>query len=261
LKIAGIAGTGSLTVVLMAFLFMAGPNFIYSRFIHDAPGGAKEGDVYLADDPGMEAAIAAFTHKTIINPITIQDDPYAVRSHSTSHPVPAKEGAVCALKYLDARKETYLIRTFSSVSEARRNGYIVTHYGSCGTCSTLQDLSVYLRYRDLTTIARRCSFLITGRSITRCLEHYGFTGPCALTWYYNIRNTGRYCLRPCLRSWLKREPSNLTDGSINPCLRCDEEMSGPVFKQVAGRTRRNSGIISSIGRKEYEIRRVVHNYY
>lgn len=38
------------------------------------------------------------------------------------------------------------------------------------------------------------------------------------------------------------------DGSLNSCLQCDEDESGPVFKYYSGRTRRNSGIESEIPR-------------
>ena len=39
-----------------------------------------------------------------------------------------------------------------------------------------------------------------------------------------------------------------------------EDRSGPVFKAVAGRTRRNSGIQSSIPRPSEQVAHVVHDY-
>jgi len=51
-----------------------------------------------------------------------------------------------------------------------------------------------------------------------------------------------------------------TDGKLNECLQCDEDRSGPVFKAVAGRTRRNSGIQSSIRRPADEVSPVAHDY-
>ena len=36
--------------------------------------------------------------------------------------------------------------------------------------------------------------------------------------------------------------------ALNDCLQCDEDEAGPVFKAVAGRTRRRSGLESAIAR-------------
>ena len=49
-------------------------------------------------------------------------------------------------------------------------------------------------------------------------------------------------------------------GRLNDCLQCDEDRSGPVFKATAGRTRRNSGIRSSIERPAEQVAPVVHDY-
>ena len=139
---------------------------------------------------------------------------------------------------------------------------MVTHKGHCGTCSTLQDLATYLYDRDLTTPVRRCSAMVWFRPWSRnCLEELGFSPPCAETWYYNAKNTAHECLWPCIYSWIRKEPFNKPDGSLNDCLACDEERSGPVFHYVAGRTRRNSGIRSAIDRPEDEIYSIVHDYY
>ena len=46
---------------------------------------------------------------------------------------------------------------------------------------------------------------------------------------------------------MKKTP-DIVDGKLNPCLECDEVKSGPLFKYYAGRTRRDSGIVSSIPR-------------
>jgi hypothetical protein len=46
-----------------------------------------------------------------------------------------------------------------------------------------------------------------------------------------------------------------------PCIACDEYKSGPIFKVVAGRTRRDSGLKSNINRPASEIYHVTHYYY
>ena len=119
---------------------------------------------------------------------------------------------------------------------------------------------MYLQRRDLTYAVRSCSFKIARGPILSCLERIGFSPQCALTWYYNIRNTGRHCLGVCLGSWLKREPLNRPDGSLNRCLQCDEDSSGPIFKYWAGRTRRNSGIRSEIRAGQGELYPLGHDY-
>ncbi len=134
------------------------------------------------------------------------------------------------------------------------------HPTTCGACSTLQDLAVYLERRDLTAPARRCGMKLVDAHALACLEGLGFSHACAQIWLYDARNTRLDCFAVCLWSWLEGEGPIRADGQLNDCLRCDEERSGPVFKAVAGRTRRNSGIRSSIPRPEEQVARVVHDY-
>ncbi|MBP7736161.1 MAG: hypothetical protein KA369_09340 [Spirochaetes bacterium] len=209
-------------------------------------------DVPAAHFPGRLA------ETSIVNPITIEEDPY--RNGTDPPGDHTMKSAVCGFRFADVSRKRYSIRTFRDEADAARSGYAVTHRGYCGTCSTLKDLAVYLERRDMTYAVRSCSFRMTRCGILSCLGSMGFTGPCALTWYYNIRNTARHCLGTCLLSWMKREPLNRADGSLNDCIRCDEDRSGPIFKYYAGRTRRNSGIKSEIGRDPKEIYRVIHDY-
>ena len=219
---------------------------------------APAGDEYETQEYD-DAVIEAFYAKVIRNPIVVEGDPYKDFRESSWFEFP--EEAVCAITYEDDRMH-YVIATFSDEFAAEDNGYIVTHKGHCGTCSTLQDLAVYLYHRDLTTPVRRCAALVWFKPwSSNCLEELGFTHPCAETWYYNAQNTAHECLWPCIDSWIRKEPSNKPDGSLNDCLACDEDRSGPVFQYVAGRTRRNSGIKSSIDRPEDEVYSIVHDYY
>ena len=61
--------------------------------------------------------------------------------------------------------------------------------------------------------------------------------------------------------FLINEPVNKPDGSLNNCIHCDEDKSGPYFKFYSGRTRRNSGIKSEIDRPDQQIYNITHCYY
>ncbi|HOD15351.1 MAG TPA: hypothetical protein PK307_12040 [Spirochaetota bacterium] len=222
--------------------------------------GDVPGTVNPSTDPGI---IEEMKNKRIANPVVLAGDPYLAGKKRVIDPPGdhTSTGAVCGMRYLDEGRKIYEIQTMRDRDEAARSGYTVTHGGYCGTCSTLQDLAVYLQRRDLTYAVRSCSFKMTRGPILSCLEKIGFSPQCALTWYYNIRNTGRQCLGVCLVSWLRREPLNRPDGSLNRCLQCDEDRSGPIFKYWAGRTRRNSGIRSEIERRTDEVYPLRHDYY
>ncbi|MFK7991247.1 MAG: hypothetical protein AB8I08_34845 [Sandaracinaceae bacterium] len=136
----------------------------------------------------------------------------------------------------------YRLRTFDSEDNASRAGATLTHTGGCGLYSSPQYLAVYMTFEDLTQPVRECGVqgLTMGDEVNlACLEELGFTRPCAQIWLYNTKNTRTVCLDECLE--LLDAPYQNPDGSLNACLACDEAQSGPVFKAVAGRTRRNTG--------------------
>ena len=132
----------------------------------------------------------------------------------------------------------------------------------CGTCSSLEDLAAYTESPDQTGPARQCAFENldgTVEDIAACMQDaLGFTPPCAQTWAYGSINTGRECRSVCLAEL--ESPYNEEDGAINPCLQCDEDNSGPVFKAVAGRTRRSSGLAAAICRPCESVWRIDHAY-
>ena len=177
---------------------------------------------------------------------------------------------VCAMRFVDEQRQRYELRKFDSAEAAAKAGFTVTHQGRCGSCSTLRDLSVYLATPDLTTPARRCARRRGLEGKFQCYsEEIGFTPYCAESWAYNARHTRQECLGACIADYgllnllLHRYPGPNVDetGRLRPCLQCDEDRSGPGFKYSAGRTRRNSGIVSAISRPETEIYRVDHSIY
>ncbi len=200
--------------------------------------------------------LIALRSKIPLNPVGLAADPYLARGSDAPRPSPA--GTVCGVQFTSDQVH-YDLSTFASKAAAASAGYAVTHYGACGTCSTLQDLAVYMDRPDLTTPVRRCGITMEEAAVLACLKELGFSPACAWTWLYNVENTRRQCLGVCAWSWVEGEES-AHQGRLNRCLQCDEDRSGPLFKATAGRTRRNSGIRSSIPRLDDEIAPVVHDY-
>lgn len=174
--------------------------------------------------------------------------------------------AFCAMKWFSNMdslgRRFYKLANVASEEDAIRYGFAVTHLGHCGACSSLQDLGVYIG-RNLTTPTRICGALgiLSDSLIDKCLKRIGFSDLCIPIWRYNVINTREKCFWPCLLSWIANEPFNKPDGSLNDCLQCDEDASGPNFKYFAGRTRRGSGIPSSIYRPPEAIYHMSHCYW
>ena len=203
----------------------------------------------LIDDWKLEAPYPELT-----------SDPYAAPAPSGDPPE-----TVCAMipkGTAGTKPRPYALATFATADEATKAGGKVTHFGRCGVCSTLADLAVYMRNVDLTAPVRSCGLETGGdggiSADVACLQKLGFTLPCAQVWAYNTSNTRKQCLVVCLKNL--DQPYNLDDGTLNPCLSCDEVQSGPVFKAIAGRTRRNTGLPNAICRPCSEVRAVVHAY-
>ena len=74
---------------------------------------------------------------------------------------------------------------------------------------------------------------ISKKLMTDCLKRLGFSDNCIPIWEDNVDHTKSKCFWTCLKSWITNEPFNKPDGSLNDCLQCDEDNSGPNFKQVA----------------------------
>lgn len=214
----------------------------------------------------LSEQIEGFSKKSLLNKLPeYSESPYdnltAAQSMIINETIHNKS-LVCAIKYHDSLNKTYSISSFPSKEEALNQGYIVTHQGQCGSCSTLLDLVAYLK-QSLTDPVRKCGakgFLSKTWSMN-CLLDLGFTESCAEIWYYNTVNTRKECFSICMWAWITNEPYVDKDGNLNPCMQCDEDKSGPVFKYYSGRTRRNSGIHSEIDRPSDEIYNITHCYF
>lgn len=170
------------------------------------------------------------------------------------------EDSVCAVIVTGAQQ--YRIESFDSVGAADRAGGVVTHGMGCGACSSLEDLAVFVQTPDQTEPVRRCALDNLGEpveQIDECIRNaVGFTRACARIWAYQAVNDARECLSVCVAEL--DSPYNELNGTLNPCLQCDEDKSGPVFKAVAGRTRRSSGVPAAICRGCETVWRVDHVY-
>jgi len=181
-----------------------------------------------------------------------------------------RDEEVCALRFVDDSKTAYELKGFETTAAAVNAGFTITHQGRCGSCSTLQDLSIYLENPDLTSPARQCARRYGLKRKKQCFEeNIGFTQYCAESWAYNALHTRQECLGVCIADFgffnlvfhRYPGPNNDETGQLRPCLRCDEDNSGAGFKYSAGRTRRNSGIESAIERPRSAIYRLEHNDY
>jgi hypothetical protein len=184
--------------------------------------------------------------------------------------IPIRDTQVCGVRFVDNDRKEYELSDFESAASASEAGFVVTHQGRCGSCSTLKDLSIYLAVPDLTTPARQCARKAGLKRKKQCYEErIGFTPYCAESWAYNARNTRQECRGACISDYgflnlvFGRYPGANVDesGQLRPCLQCDEDHSGDGFKFSAGRTRRNSGIKSAIKRQGSEIYPVDHSAY
>jgi len=163
------------------------------------------------------------------------------------------EEAVCGVHYQDTECSEYQLKNYPDRATAEAAGAFVTHLGTCGFCSTMQDLSVYLANLDLTTISLECgkklAVLGTSEGI-ECFQDLGMSLPCARMWSFNADNTKNECGLKCFASDVSNVAFNGPPPTcpLNECLQCDEENSGPVFQSYAGRTQRQSGLLSAIAR-------------
>ena len=184
--------------------------------------------------------------------------------------LPVPDAGVCAVAFVDTDRVDYRLHTFPHRETALAEGGAVTHVGHCGTCSSLGDLSVYLANPDLTSPARSCARRLTRRGVKACLmDAVGFGEACAEAWTYNVLHTRRRCATTCIRHYglwrvLRNDMGDFhadERANLNPCLACDERVSGPGFKYAAGRTRRNSGLASAIPRPPDEVHLINHGLY
>ena len=203
---------------------------------------------------------AAFIQSLITDwAITTPYAPLTSDPYDAGAPASDPAGTVCAVLPQGSSGQTprpYTLVTYASEAAAEAAGAKVTHFDHCGVCSTLANLAVYMANDDLTAPVRNCG--LDPPTEVSCLQQLGFDLPCSQAWAYDTDNTRSVCLDTCVP--VLYDPYNTPDGALNPCIQCDEDQSGPVFKAVAGRTRRNSGIPNAICRPCGQVQPLVHAY-
>jgi hypothetical protein len=196
---------------------------------------------------------------SIATPYVCDDVPNAVEPCETIPPqdvslIALGEEAVCGIHYESFQygicSLDYKLQSYASIQAAEQAGAFVTHAGACGACSTTQDLAAYLKSPDLTTEGSYCarqSILDFNRGKS-CYMNLGMMDSYANIWVYNSLNTAEKCLPRCATT--KTDPNNgpPRECTLNDCLQCDEDVSGPNLKQFAARTQRRSGLLSAIVR-------------
>lgn len=228
-----------------------------------ASNGTAKCPFWKPNEEFSKQSIAAFRTQKPESIFTLDCNPYLDSTCSTT---PAQtylqiDSAVCAFLYSEksdvdyternplCKNYEYSMMTYSSRENALLAGATVTHGGSCGLCSTTQDLSVYLD-TDFTSAGKICATkgLFNETAGLHCYMDLGLSGECAKIWNYDGIFDGTACGKTCLPYLTAPNNGPPPSCSLNPCLECDEELAGPVFSAFAGRTRRRSGLLSEIVR-------------
>ncbi len=143
-----------------------------------------------------------------------------------------------------------------NTTECRYNEGMSWHCGSCGNCSTTQDLEVYKNTSNtIMDLMKKCVFYqVAGGNIETCVDdNIGLTDSCKQCWLKNVECTASNCWGLCLYEDMFDIPHNAEDGALSKCLSCDEHYCGKSFRECAGMTRRRAGIVTNIIRDKTEV--------
>lgn len=143
--------------------------------------------------------------------------------------------------------------TYPSKKDMEDAGAIKLHKGPCGMCSNLDDKEAYNKTAlTLTTISKKASYssVFSAKIAKKKMGKANLTSKCVDCWVENMQQTIIHCFGKCI---FGSRASCGKDGTLTPCLYCDEVHSGMYFRQCAGMTRRRAGIQTDICRKPGEI--------
>jgi uncharacterized membrane protein YgcG len=135
-----------------------------------------------------------------------------------------------------------------SMQEANSSGLYITHTGSCGVCSSLQDLAAMLEYNRLLQNSNGCYLtgLTNFAAGIECYQNYGYSRNCAevlLRYQLSIRDEG--CGTNCPPFALDGDQSQPSCGDdASGCAACAANVRSRMLI-VSGRTFANSGYPSA----------------
>lgn len=207
------------------------------------------------------STINNFKAKVPTSIYTLECNPYYDANCTTTPPqiMLDSEEAVCAYEYTD--KDTcseYKMTTFKDRKSALEADARITHTGSCGLCSTAQDLALYLT-EDFTQAGKICATkgVFNEEAGLNCYIELGMTPDCAKIWNYDGLYDSKQCGKICMGDITSPNNGPAPECALSSCLECDEEEAGPIFSAYGGRTRRRSGLLSEIVRNCDSIARIV----
>ena len=139
---------------------------------------------------------------------------------------------------MNTNRKFYTLMNFSNLNDLKSHNAFLTPPWILWKMFHPQDLSVYMRYHNLTAPVRKCGIkgFLNKKWNLECLTKLGLTLPCAEIWYYNSKNTRKKCLKPCLKDW--NQPYNVPSESacpnckLNSCLQCDETNRVQFLKRL-----------------------------
>lgn len=124
--------------------------------------------------------------------------------------------SVCALEDV-----SQTMSTFPSAQDANEAGLPIAHCGTCGGCSSVQDITIYAATRNTLTVdATKCAMksFLSLDLVSKCFDkNVGFTPACRDCWTENIGCTKKRCKWTCLKFKMLGGSNNDGD-DLNKCL-------------------------------------------
>jgi hypothetical protein len=191
---------------------------------------------------------------------------------SESFSITGSSGGFCAFVFDDTNKDfttlsqcqarQYSLRTFETLEDIPSHASL-THAGSCGVCSSAQDLSRRIELRDrMVSIGALCvaQYYLKGKSfenLIQCIQDNGYTYECSKLWAHYTATSVELCTSECL---IIQPPYNgdPPECKQHDCLICTSQYLED-FEKFGGRTQRASGITEDIAWNCSDFYPVIHD--
>eukprot|EP00568_Trieres_chinensis_P000356 CAMPEP_0183309410 /NCGR_PEP_ID=MMETSP0160_2-20130417/25327_1 /TAXON_ID=2839 ORGANISM="Odontella Sinensis, Strain Grunow 1884" /NCGR_SAMPLE_ID=MMETSP0160_2 /ASSEMBLY_ACC=CAM_ASM_000250 /LENGTH=335 /DNA_ID=CAMNT_0025473437 /DNA_START=33 /DNA_END=1040 /DNA_ORIENTATION=- len=182
------------------------------------------------------------------------------------------DSAVCAFYYHEAdfcEDVEYEMKTYQSKDDVP-DGWVVTHTGACGACSSAADLAVMgNKGLQLNKASESCGttyfLLMTTKDpkeafdgLWECMKEVGYTETCSLLWAHSISTTVPLCSGTCATLVGKPYTGDAPACEQNDCIKCSEDKTSEKFTIHAGRVASSSGFTQPIARPCEDIASISH---